>query len=154
MWQAEEAKRKKKDMTHPSDRCSCDSSATFPKAHLYNYRCVYNSICMHIYTYLYDFVCIYVCITYSMCKCTHVHYEMYRSFHMPSALKCILFSKKYGDQMVSPCPSVAACFTLSRRRKKGKSGRRRKPKKRQGDEIDGRFLHQTDSLFYQIDISI
>lgn len=41
-----------------------------------------------------------------MCKCTHVHYKVYRSFHMP--IKSILCSKKHGDQMVSPCPTMAA----------------------------------------------
>lgn len=106
-----------------SDRCSCDSSAwqLFQTRFFCNYTCVYSYI---IYTY--------TRIRYSMCKCTHVHYKVYRSFHMPIPLKSTLFSKKHGDQMVSPCPTMAACFTLSRRRKKGKFGRRRKPKRRQG----------------------
>lgn len=83
-----------------SDRCSCDSSASqlFQKR-IYTTTHAY-IVMLYIHTY--------TRIRYSMCKCTHVHYKVYRSFHMPIPLKSTLFSKKHGDQMVSPCPTMAA----------------------------------------------
>ena len=60
------------------------------------------------------------------------------TIHMPIALEGILFSKKHGDQMVSPCPTMAATLYPvqggGRKENPGEEGSRRKGK---GDEIDG-----------------
>ena len=107
MWQAEEAKRKKKDMTHPSDRCSCDSSAS----QLFQKRIyITTDVCASV------LMCITKCIDHFICQ------VLSRAYCFPRSVGIKWYHHVLAWRLASPCPGGG------RKENPGEEGSRRKGK--------------------------